>query len=143
VNGRRDNPSTGSGLSSRGSRGSRGEQVVKTKSRVVASASSASSAVDNNFGRPLKEFVASKACRSRAHCRACRTDPEWRRLTGAPDVCPHDPDVIELSAVDELDMRLAACRACSNMNCSVKPLAYCRRKRKLRSDDFCCPDGRF
>jgi hypothetical protein len=27
-------------------------------------------------------------CRSRAHCRACRTDPAWRAQAGAPDVCP-------------------------------------------------------
>lgn len=27
-------------------------------------------------------------CRSRAHCRTCRTDPAWRAQAGAPDACP-------------------------------------------------------
>ena len=28
------------------------------------------------------------ACRSHAHCNACRTDAAWRANVGAPDECP-------------------------------------------------------
>ena len=34
-------------------------------------------------------FADSGHCRSRAHCRACRSDPAWRASVGAPDECPH------------------------------------------------------
>ena len=34
-------------------------------------------------------FSDSAHCRSRAHCRACRSDPAWRTAVGAPEECPH------------------------------------------------------
>lgn len=37
----------------------------------------------------MRPFLHSHACRSRAHCPTCRTDPAWRARVGAPDECPH------------------------------------------------------
>jgi len=40
---------------------------------------------------PLKNFLTSPECRSRAHCGDCLTDPPWRAQMGAPadGKCPH------------------------------------------------------
>jgi len=55
----------------------------------------------------LKNFLESPECRSRAHCRACLSDPAWRASVGAPadGKCPHGvtlsllPDPVELPPI--------------------------------------------
>ena len=39
-------------------------------------------------GGGIMTWTDSQHCQSHAHCRACRTRPEWRERVGAPDVCP-------------------------------------------------------
>lgn len=38
----------------------------------------------------VDDFTKSLHCKSHAHCFVCRTDPNWRQSTGAPETCPHE-----------------------------------------------------
>lgn len=51
----------------------------------------------------MPDFTSTPHCLIRAHCAACRTNSEWRKIVGAPDECPHgvkDPGNIVAPATE-------------------------------------------
>jgi hypothetical protein len=95
-------------------------------------------------------------CRSRAHCRACRTDPAWRAQAGAPDECPIG---LPIDAQDGYPERVAAqsvampsCRHCERTADRVphRPCCVwivCRMEdspifgqEKVQRSDWCRPE---
>ena len=64
-------------------------------------------------------------CRSGGHCQACRSDPAWRKATGAPEVCPGRESVVVRPARVK---RLAAALPCGT----------CGEKRSCANVTVCC-----
>jgi hypothetical protein len=106
----------------------------------------------HNFGYNKPAFTESEPCRTRAHCRACRTDQEFRdglkRAFSLPDdfdtVCPHGVTEESLSK-PALFTETPICKG--RQNCRI-----CRTDQKFRDnmkqhfevpDDFdtVCPHG--
>ena len=99
-------------------------------------------------------------CETRVHCRACRTDAEWRKNVGAPTVCPHDvtldnlpePHRVESKAAYNHAIRRQAfkireiCSTCTDSDC---PHDYidntpCSLMAALqRGETLPCPSARF
>lgn len=88
------------------------------------------------------------ACESKIHCPSCLTSPTLRKQSRAPDTCPYDITLDALPPAQhtiqhtERDERYEECKACGNMECGLKPLSDCKRKRKI-TDGFDCPEGLF
>lgn len=74
-------------------------------------------------------------CRSLAHCRACRTRPDWRARVGAPDTCPHGytADDLPVAPRDSRGLGDSVAKAIHAVTLgTVTPCAGCReRQRKL------------
>ena len=101
----------------------------------------------------------SPLCRTRVHCRNCRTLSATRTMLieayqvgnadGDAFECPegfscenapqHQPAIEESLTVE----RLAVCAACDQADCSIKRQTKCRRNAILGRKNFHCPDGRF
>lgn len=115
-------------------------------------------------------FVHTWACQSRAHCLACRTDPQWRAIVKAPDVCPHGvtaddlPELMPGAAeravmpkprrnaeptpeeVDRLTTIRARCFGClEGETCPTNhsKVGKCGQWSKLRKGLLTCPKGLF
>lgn len=113
--------------------------------------------VDDIMGRP--PLHNSDLCRTRVHCRNCRTFAATRAMlikayrvsnaTGDAFECPegfttgNTPE--HRPAIDEslTAKRLAVCKECSEDSCSIKHQTDCRRRAILCRENFHCPDGRF
>ena len=91
----------------------------------------------------MKNFIKSIACSRRVHCTACLTDPIWRALMKAPDVCPFGSTLEEpLEAID-VEGRHATCAVCCYLECNIKHYTDCRAKAVLARPNFQCPNGKF
>jgi len=75
-------------------------------------------------------FADSAHCHSRAHCRACRSDPAWRAAVGAPDECPHGVrglgDIVELLAKP---IAKALGLPCLDKHNRLRPESPCAKRR--------------
>jgi hypothetical protein len=75
-------------------------------------------------------FLDSFTCRSRAHCRTCRSDPAWRSAVGAPDECPHGirglGDLVELLAKP---IAKALGLPCLDERSRLRPDSPCAKRR--------------
>lgn len=40
----------------------------------------------------MKPAIIDGKCRLVGHCHTCRSDAEWRKLVGTPEICPHGVD---------------------------------------------------
>ena len=75
-------------------------------------------------------FTHGYACRSRAHCLACREDSGWRARVGAPDICPHGLPSIDAAQAHGRERaaqrRLKVCETCPHRKGSERaPCAGC------------------
>lgn len=75
-------------------------------------------------------FVDTAHCHSRAHCRACRSDPSWRAAVGAPDECPHGVkglgDIVEMIAKPIAKALRLSCLDEAN---KLRPASPCAKRR--------------
>ena len=82
-------------------------------------------------------------CKMRVHCKDCRTNPEWRLSVGAPVKCKYgvkDDGFAEPVIMSNVDRQLEICGRCGNMDCVIKPMSDCTRKKTIKSKGFECPD---
>jgi hypothetical protein len=77
-------------------------------------------------------FSNSVHCHSRAHCRACRSDPAWRASVGAPDECPHGirglGDIVEALAKP---VAKALNLPCLDEQKKLRPESPCAKRRNF------------
>lgn len=82
----------------------------------------------------IRGFTESAHCKSRVHCKTCRSDGKWREAVGAPDKCPHGVvtgagDVVErvaqpiAKAIDRVaGTAIANCGGCSKRRDALNKL---------------------
>jgi len=77
-------------------------------------------------------FTSSIHCTSRAHCRTCKTDPEWRKAVGAPDECPHGVTGLG-DIVEKIARPIAKFLGipCHDENGKLKPESNCAKRRNM------------
>ena len=101
----------------------------------------------------------SPLCRSRAHCRNCRTLPATRKMLidayqviGAEAEAFECPEGFAAETAPEPEAtianplageRLTICTACGWTDCGIKHQTQCRRKAILSRKNFHCPQGNF
>ena len=108
---------------------------------------------------PKPQLHNSPLCRSRIHCRNCRSIPATRgmlietyQVAGVQRggfECPEGftadtvPDY-RASIEDSLPARrMEICTACDQTDCGIKHQTKCRRRAILTRDNFHCPRQRF